>query len=54
MSTSIISYPLFGDANMGIYPHATSQYHTCLKAKHGIAMPIVDEFLYLWKQTRGN
>ena len=50
----IISYPLFADADMGIYPHAASQYHARPKAKHGIAMLSVDKFPYPWKQTRGN
>ena len=27
----IINYPLFADANMQIYPHAASQYHTPAK-----------------------
>ena len=27
MKWGIISYPLFADADMGIYPHAGSQYH---------------------------
>ena len=34
----IISYPLFADADTGIYPHAASQYHARPKAKRGIAM----------------
>ena len=49
-----ISYPLFADADMGIYPHAASQYHARPKAKHGIAMLSVDKFPYPRKQTRGN
>ena len=49
-----ISYPLFADADMGIYPHAASQYHTRRKAKPGIAMLSVDKFPYLRKQTKGN
>ena len=49
----IISYPLFADADTGIYPHAASQYHARPKAKHGIAMLSVDKFPYPWKQTRG-
>ena len=48
----IISYFLFADADMGIYPHAASQYHARPKAVHGIAKLHVDEFLYLWKQIR--
>ena len=28
----IISYPLFADADTGIYPHAALQYHARLKA----------------------
>ena len=50
----IISYPLFADADTGIYPHAASQYHTRPKAKRGIAMLSVDKFLYPQKETRGN
>ena len=50
----IISYPLFADADTGIYPHAASQYHTRPKDKHGIAMLSVDKFQYLRKQTRCN
>ena len=51
---SIISYPLFADADRGIYPHAASQYHARPKAKRGIAMLRVDKFPYPRKQTRGN
>ena len=40
----IISYPLFADADTGIYPHAASQYHAWPKAKRGIAMLSVDKF----------
>ena len=50
----IISYPLFADADTGIYPHAASQYHARPKAKRGIAMLSVDKFSYPRKQTRGN
>ena len=50
----IISYPLFADADTGIYPHAASQYHARPKAKRGIAMLSVDKFPYPRKQTRGN
>ena len=50
----IISYPLFADADTGIYPHAALQYHTRPKAKRGIAMLSVDKFPYPRKQTRGN
>ena len=46
-----ISYPLFADADMGIYPHAALQYHTRLKAKRGIVMLSVDKFLYPWDNT---
>ena len=53
-SVDIISYPLFADADTGIYPHAASQYHARPKAKRGIAMLSVDKFPYPWKQTRGN
>ena len=49
-----ISYPLFADADTGIYPHAASQYHARPKAKRGIAMLSVDEFPYPRKQIRGN
>ena len=49
----IISYPLFADADTGIYPHAASQYHARPKAKRGIAMLSVDKFPYPRKQTRG-
>ena len=42
----IISYPLFADADTGIYPHTASQYHARPKAKRGIAMLSVDEFRY--------
>ena len=50
----IISYPLFADADTGIYPHAASRYHARPKAKRGIAMLSVDKFPYPRKQTRGN
>ena len=50
----IISYPLFADADTGIYPHAASQYHARPKAKRSIAMLSVDKFPYPRKQTRGN
>ena len=43
-SLDIISYPLFADADTGIYPHAASQYHARPKAKRGIAMLSVDKF----------
>ena len=33
-----MSYPLFSDAETGIYPHAASKYHARPKAKRGIAM----------------
>ena len=52
--TSIISYPLFGNADTEIYLHVASQYHAWPKAKCGIAMLSVDKFLYPWEQTRGN
>ena len=51
---NIISYPLFADADTGIYPHAALQYHVRPKAKGGIAMLSVDKFPYPRKQTRGN
>ena len=53
-NTYIISYPLFADADTGIYPHAASQYRARPKAKRGIAMLSVDKFPYPRKQTRGN
>ena len=49
-----ISYPLFADADTGIYPHLASQYHARPKAKRGIAMLSVDKFPYPQKQTGGN
>ena len=52
--TDTISYPLFADADTGIYPHAASRYHARPKAKRGIAMLSVDKFSYPRKQTRGN
>ena len=52
--TDTISYPLFADVDMWIYPHAASQYHTRPKAKLGIAMLSVNKFPYPRKQTRGN
>ena len=54
LPSDIISYPLFADADTGIYPHAASQYHARPKAKRGIAMLSVDKFPYPRKQTRGN
>ena len=51
---NIISYPLFADADTGIYPHAASQYHARPKAKRGIAKLSVDKFPYPRKRTRGN
>ena len=42
----IISYPVFIDADTGIYPQAASQYHARPKAKRGIAMLSVDKFPY--------
>ena len=49
-----ISYPLFADADKGIYPYAASQYHARPKAKRGIAMLSVDKFPFPRQQTRGN
>ena len=46
LNQDIISYPLFADADTGIYPHAASQYHARPKAKRGIAMLSVDKFPY--------
>ena len=37
-ASDIISYPLFADADTGIYPRAASQYHAGPKVKRGIAM----------------
>ena len=54
ISWDIISYPLFADADTGIYPYAASQYHARPKAKRRIAMLSVDKFPYPRKQTRGN
>ena len=54
MNCDIISYPLFANADTGIYPHAASQYHARPKAKRGIAMLSVDKFPYPRKETRGN
>ena len=54
LSRNTISYPLFADADTGIYPHAALQYHARPKAKRGIAMLSVDKFPYPRKQTRGN
>ena len=51
---NIISYPLFADAETGIYPHTASQYHAQPKAKRGIAMLSVNKFPYPRKPTRGN
>ena len=53
-SLDTISYPLFTDTDTGIYPHAALQYHARPKAKRGIAMLSVDEFLDPGKQTRCN
>ena len=41
-----ISYPLFADADTGIYPHLASQYHTWPSAARGIAMLRVDNISY--------
>ena len=49
-----ISYPLFADADTGIYPHAAPRYHARPKAKRGIAVLSVDKFPYPRKQTGGN
>ena len=49
-----ISYPLFADADTGIYPHAASQYHARPKAKRGITMLSVDKFPYPLKQKKGS
>ena len=34
----VIGYPLFADADTGIYPHAASQYHARPKANRGIVV----------------
>ena len=47
-------YPLFTDAYVGIYPHATLQYHPRPKAKRHIPMLSVDKFPDPRKRTRGN
>ena len=47
-----ISYPLFADADTGIYSHTASHYHAWPKAKRDIARLNVDKFPYLQKQTR--
>ena len=54
ISLDTISYPLFADADLRIYPHAASQYHVRPKVKPGIAMLSVDKFPYPPKETRGN
>ena len=51
---AFISYPLFADANTGIYLHAAWQYQAWPNAKRGIVMLNVDEFPYPRKQTKGN
>ena len=48
---NIISYPLFGDADTGIHPHAESQYHAQPNVKRGIAIISVDKFPFPRKQT---
>ena len=53
-SVDIISYPLFADADTGIYPHAAPRYHARPKAKRGIAVLSVDKFPYPRMQTGGN
>ena len=50
----IISYPLFADADTGIYPHAAPRYHARPKAKRGIAVLSVDKFPYPRQPTGGN
>ena len=50
----VFIYPCFADVDMGIYPHAASQYHARPKANRGIAILSVDKFLYPRKHTRGN
>ena len=51
---NIICYRLFAEASAGSYPHAAPQYHDRPKAKRGIAVLNVDEFLYPRQQTRGS
>ena len=53
-AADLINYPLFADADTGIYPHAASQYHARPSTTRGIAMLSVDKFPYPQKQTRGN
>ena len=50
----VISYPLFADADTGIYPHTASQYHTRPESKRFDAILSVDKFPYPRQQTRGN
>ena len=44
----LIGYPLFTDMDMGIYPHASSEYHTW-----SLVLSVA-KFPYPWKQTRDN
>ena len=49
-----ISYPLFADADTGIYPHWASQYHARPETKRGIVTLSVDKFPYPRRETRWN
>ena len=51
--TNIISYSLFADADMGIHPHAASQYHSPSKVERGIAMRQIsgNEFISCWNDV---
>ena len=49
-----ISYPLFADADTGIYPHAASQYHARPKAKRGITMLSVGKFPLSAEASKGS
>ena len=52
----LVSYLLFADEDMGIYPHAAPwyMYYAWPKAKHGITALSVDKFPYPHRQTGGN
>ena len=52
-----MTYPLFADADSGIYPHAALQYHAGPKANRGIVIVnklSMDKFPDPRKETRGN
>ena len=48
----IISYPLFADADTGIYPHAASQYHARPKAKRNEFIPCSNNICDILKRFR--